>query len=163
MSEEIRIETIESQPVMAVTEKGAVEDIGTLMGNALKQVDEYLTNQNEEAVGPPFARYLKVDGNQMTFEAGYPVKELLIGTEKVRPGDLPVGEVASVIHEGSYDSLDQTHEILRHWIAGQEKVPAGAPWEVYLTDPNEEEDVSKWQTLVRWPVKAKVAGDDAAS
>ncbi len=158
MSDEISLETIDAQPTVAVTKRGPMAEVGKMMGEALKTADEYLREQGEEAVGPPFARYLSVEGESVTFEAGFPVKEPVAGNEVVRAAELPGGEVASVLHRGPYDSLDQTHELLKHWIDGQGRVPAGAPWEVYLTDPGEESDATKWETLVRWPVQVK-AGD----
>jgi AraC family transcriptional regulator len=31
--------------------------------------------------------------------------------------------------------------------------PAGAPWEVYVTDPGAEPDPSKWRTDIFFPVR----------
>jgi len=57
------------------------------------------------------------------------------------------------VHVGPYDTLSSTYEALQAWIETQGRTPATAMWEVYLTDPDQEPDPSKWRTEVYWPVE----------
>jgi hypothetical protein len=38
------------------------------------------------------------------------------------------------------------------WIEEQNRAPAGAPWEVYWTGPEEVPEPDQWKTEVVWPV-----------
>ena len=42
---------------------------------------------------------------------------------------------------GPYDALRQTWAALTEWMSSQGLQPAGAPWEVYVTDPGAEPDI----------------------
>jgi effector-binding domain-containing protein len=42
---------------------------------------------------------------------------------------------------------------LEAWIAEQGRRPAGAPWEVYWSDPREEPDSARWRTEIVWPIE----------
>lgn len=152
MSDQIKVETIEPQPVLSVVKKGPTTEISKLMGQALTEVLNYIANENLKAEGPPFARYLSV-GDEVEFEAGLPVNSDIEGNDRVKNSELPGGEVVSLLHIGSYDQLDTAHQMLKTWIKEQGREENGAPWEVYITDPEEEKDSAKWETLVRWPIK----------
>ena len=54
---------------------------------------------------------------------------------------------------GAYDSLPQTWSALTAWMSAHGLEPAGAPWEVYVTDPGAEPDTSKWRTDIFFPVR----------
>ena len=75
------------------------------------------------------------------------------GTERVRPGELPAGQVATVTHMGPYEQLGQTWSALMKWMEEEGLQAAGAPWEVYVTDPGEEPDQSKWRTDIFFPIR----------
>ena len=77
----------------------------------------------------------------------------LRGQAVSKPGELPAGTVATVTHMGPYDTLPQTWASLAEWIGSQGLQPAGAPWEVYVTDPGAEPDQSKWRTDIFFPVR----------
>ena len=88
----------------------------------------------------PFAIYHSMDGNTVDLECGMPVVSPMAGTDRIRAGELPAGTVATVTHMGPYEGLAQTWSALTEWMGSQGLQPAGAPWEVYVTDPG------KWPT-----------------
>jgi effector-binding domain-containing protein len=45
------------------------------------------------------------------------------------------------------------HDAIDKWMKANGKIAAGAPWEVYVTDPSAEKDTTKWLTEVIYPVK----------
>ena len=67
-------------------------------------------------------------------------------------GELPGGPAAITVHLGSYDGLAQTYDRLRDWIHEQGRDEGPAPWESYVDDPTEVEDVSQLRTEVCWPL-----------
>ena len=94
-----------------------------------------------------------MDGGAVDLECGMPVAAPLKGTDRIRAGELPGGKAATVTHTGPYDQLGQTWEKLMAWMKSEGLEPAGAPWEVYVTDPGREPDSSKWRTDIFFPVR----------
>jgi AraC family transcriptional regulator len=65
--------------------------------------------------------------------------------------ELPGGDAAVAIHAGAYERLEGTHAVVATWLEAQ-KLDAGAPWEVYVTDPGEKPDPADWRTEVVYPI-----------
>jgi effector-binding domain-containing protein len=84
--------------------------------------------------------------------------------ERVRARSLPAGEYVTAVYTGPYEGLrDATAELLawaEHngvvWEA--EPTTRGEAWgarvEFYLTDPDEEPDPSKWETLLAFQTRS---------
>ena len=70
----------------------------------------------------------------------------------MRADTLPGGTVAATVHHGPYDRLLDAYAALERWIEAQRLTRAGAPWEVYVTDPAEYPDPRDWRTEVFWPI-----------
>ena len=109
--------------------------------------------------GPPFSRYFAFGPDRVELELGVPLAEIpggpqraFDGAGRVQPGDLPAGQVAVGWHVGPYDTISVTYERLIAWVAEQGREPAGAMWEVYLTDPTAEPDPADWRTEVLVPL-----------
>ena len=76
----------------------------------------------------------------------------------MRPGELPAGRYARLIHVGPYGGIRGATAALQQWIKHQgqaleiEPTPAGdrvAGWvEFYPTDPRAEPDQSRWVTEI---------------
>lgn len=76
----------------------------------------------------------------------------MAGEDRGSAGTLPGGEVAATWHAGPYDTLAAAYGALEAWMEEQDRKPAGAPWEVYRTDPGETPDPAAWKTEVLWPI-----------
>jgi effector-binding domain-containing protein len=107
--------------------------------------------------GPPFFRYNIIDMERhLDMEAGVTVAATVEGDDVVTPGVLPAGRYATVTYVGHPQGLFMATKDLLEWGAGQglrwDTAPGehGEQWgsrlEFYLTDPNEEPDMSKWVT-----------------
>ncbi len=112
--------------------------------------------------GPPFFRYNVVDMERgLDMEAGVPVTATpdgngTDGDDVVTSGVLPGGRYAMVTYVGHPMGLMLATKELLDWGAAQglkwDKSPGaeGEQWggrlEIYLTDPSEEPDMSKWET-----------------
>ena len=112
--------------------------------------------QNGMAIaGQPFTRYLDWGPGLLTIEAGIPVADNTskapLGAD-VRADTLPGGWVATTTHAGPYDTLTEAHAAIQQWIEAEGHTAAGAPWEVYTTDPSDYPDPKDWKTEVFWPV-----------
>ncbi|MEP6963766.1 MAG: GyrI-like domain-containing protein, partial [Acidobacteriota bacterium] len=65
---------------------------------------------------------------------------------------LPGGSVATTMHLGPYEHLQDAYGALQQWMESEGFTPAGSPWESYVTDPGEHPDPKDWKTEVFWPV-----------
>ena len=101
----------------------------------------------------PLSVYFGMGGGEVDVECGIPTASSMEGEGRVRAGELPAGTVATVTHTGPYEGLGETWTALTGWMSSQGLVPAGAPWEVYVTDPGAEFDSSKWRTDIFFPVR----------
>lgn len=53
------------------------------------------------------------------------------------------------------DTLKGTYDEIDAWLKANAYEYAGAPREIYHSDPVKEKDASKWRTEIVWPVKKK--------
>ena len=64
-------------------------------------------------------------------EFGVGVTSPFTPTGNVQPVELPVGDVVTTKHRGSYADLGAAHEALLSWCRANARTPAGPRWEVY--------------------------------
>jgi effector-binding domain-containing protein len=107
--------------------------------------------------GAPFFKYNLIDmERELEVEAGVPVAAAVDGDDQVISGVLPAGRYATLTHVGHPSELVKVTGALLDWAATQglrwDMSPAdgGERWgcrlEIYLTDPSQEPDMSKWET-----------------
>lgn len=144
------------QPYVAIRQQVTMAGLGAL-GARLGEVAGWLGARGLAPAGPPFFRFNVIDMmRELEVEAGFPVAAVAEGDGKIVAGVLPAGRYATVTHTGHPDELlDVTRELLE-WAAGQglkwdmTKTERGERWgcrlENYLTNPEEEPDMSKWVT-----------------
>ena len=153
MTPEFRTKQIEAQPIAGIRTTTTMDKIAEVMGPLFGEVHGYLQQNGQAPAGMPFAIYHEMDGNTLDLECGMPVAAPVTGTDRIRAGELPGGTAATVTHTGPYDDLGQTWAALTAWMKSQGLEAAGAPWEVYVTDPGAEPDPSKWRTDIFFPVR----------
>ena len=102
----------------------------------------------------PLAIYHSMDGDTVDLECAMPVASPTAGTGRIKARELPGGgTAANVTHMGPYDNLRHTWSALTEWMKSEGLAGTGAPWEVYVTDPDAESDQSKWRTDIFFPVR----------
>lgn len=156
----VRIEatTVEPMKIMSVLDSCTSANISQKLGELYGEVGVALKKQNLNQAGAPFAVYHKVTTNpdgsmHFVIQAGIPVDKAGKTDGRVKYWETPAGNVVKAWHYGSYESTAQTHELMHNWITKNGKTIDGAPWEVYVTDPGNEPDQSKWLTEIYYPVK----------
>ena len=45
--------------------------------------------------------------------------------------ETPAGEAAVVVHRGPYNRMNEAHDAIRKWMAGNRRESAGQSWEIY--------------------------------
>lgn len=94
--------------------------------------------------------------HELEVEAGVPVDRAVEGDGDVVSGILPAGRYATLTHLGPPGELAQAARTLLDWAAAEgltwDMSPGetGERWggrlEIYLTDPSQQPDMSKWET-----------------
>lgn len=151
MSEFLLLER-KPQPTAVVRATIPVAEIPAFLGRAYEQVMQALRAQGGAPVGPPFAYYLGMPTATVDMEAGFPVAIPYSESGDVVPSELPGGNIASTMHVGPYERMVDTYNALMHWIDERGLVAGQSMWEIYLSDPQQEPDSSKWRTQIFWPV-----------
>ena len=140
------VEQRAAQPYVGIPESITMSTFDKVV-QRLDQLAIWMAAQGVEPSGPPFM-----------VEAGVPVGEPVAGDGDVVAGMLPAGRYATVTHTGHPDELIGVTGDLLAWAerAGLDfdrwDDPRGDAWacrvESYLTDPDEEPDMTKWETTL---------------
>lgn len=144
------------QPVLVVRRRIEPSELATTLAEVLGKIFAHAQQGGMALAGQPFTRYIEWGPGLWTIEAGLPVaapsNDSARADSEVRPDTLPGGLAATTRHAGSYDGLFRAHAAVQQWIEAQGLVAAGAPWEVYVTDPADYPDTKDWKTDIFWPL-----------
>lgn len=157
MAYSITKKEIPPQPMLVVRRRIKPSEVASTLGEVLGYVVQQVQQKGMALAGQPFTRYLDWGPGLLTIEAGMPVVSHAGGTApqaEVRADTLPGGWVATTTHAGVYDKLNEAHAAVQQWIEAEGLTTAGAPWEVYVTDPADYPEPKDWKTEIYWPIAA---------
>jgi effector-binding domain-containing protein len=80
-------------------------------------------------------------------EVGVEVAEAFEPTGRVVPSVLPAGQVATAVHRGPFDGLDEAHVAIKAWCLSHRHALTGVRWEIY---GDWREDPAELETTVRY-------------
>lgn len=151
----IEVTTFTSGPGLSVKDSVlATTGIGVFLEKYFPALFTYAMKNGGTPAGPPYAIYYNWNPEGMILmEAGIPLAEPIEGKNEIMAIETPGGKVVKAIHYGPYDESFIVHEALNQYIMVLKMEYNGAPWEVYVTNPCEEPDSSKWETIVCYPIK----------
>lgn len=164
MAYSITKKEIERQPVLVVRRRIKPSEVASTLAEVLGHVFQYAQINGMALAGQPFTRYLDWGPGLWTIEAGMPVLAhagAASSEGEVRADTLPGGWVAATTHAGPYEKLNEAHAAVQQWIEAEGLKAAGAPWEIYVTDPADYPDPQDWKTKVVWPIQAAVSSVSA--
>jgi len=154
MAIEIKEMSIEAQPALFAEGTCTLAEITAKLGELYGMITGVLGEDMEEATaGQPFAIYKQQDDGKIHIKAGIPVIDEYEDEGGVVFGAIEEGNVLMAIHMGPYEEVRGTYDAVKAYMEANNKEANGDPWEVYVTDPGEEPDQSKWITEVYYPVK----------
>jgi effector-binding domain-containing protein len=165
---EPQIEDRSEQPYVGIR-RDVTDGIAAVVDQAFPQLFAWLGEHGVTPSGPPFIRYLEVDhgGEPLEIEVAAPVAaDAPKGDDTVRPGTLPAGRYATLLHTGPYRSADvpdlgDSQAALRSWteeqgIATSRPSERGSSLpccvEHYRIGPPAEKDWTKWETELAYLV-----------
>lgn len=155
----VKIEEKLTQHFYAYTiyDSAKIQDLGAKLGYIFGEVSKFVEANKLQCTGVPFAIYHNWDmENYIRIEGGIPVSE----KTKKKPEqkniifkEFPTVKSLQVMHIGSYESSIVPHEEIDKYIEEYKLEKEGNCIEHYITDPSNEPDTSKWQTLIVYPIK----------
>lgn len=151
---DITTETTDEVPTIAGRRRVDRDRLSEAIGDILPAAYGLAMEKGLTMTGPPFVRYVSESAAFVEIEAGVPLTAAAgeIEAPELFASFLPDGKKATAIHEGSYDTLGETHAAVDRWINEHGHVASGGPWEVYLTDPGEFPNAEDWRTQIVWPI-----------
>lgn len=120
-------------------------ELPSFFDQAFQRLGGTLAQQGVVIIGPAFALYHAPVGETVDLEVGFPIGDHLTEVDGVRPGTLPGGRAAHLVHLGSYDGLGESWGKLTSWMTEQGHTPATL-WEVYVTEPSPDIDPTTLRT-----------------
>ena len=157
MSPAPEIVTRPEQPYVAIRTQVTMADLGTVVPPLNQEVFAWLGGRGVATAGAPFWKYNVIDmAGELEVEAGVAVAAAVAGDGQIMAGVLPAGRYATLTHVGHPSELMAATKDLLDWAAEQglswdvTSSENGDRWacrlEIYLTDPRQEPDMSKWVT-----------------
>lgn len=151
-----RFEIRPTQYYAAIRLRTTRRNLSTETPKLIAEVAKWLGKNRVAPGGPPLIRYLTISNDDtLDVEIGIGTSEPA-GGGKILAGSLPRGRYLTTIHQGPYDGLVNATASLLEWAEGNGVTwdnaagPTGTAWkarvEHYLTDPDEQPDMAKWET-----------------
>ena len=150
----IEVTTIASMPALSVKDSVKATDIGVFLETYFPQLYMYTIRQGGTPTGHPYAVYYSWDPEGLILmEAGIPLTEALEGEGVMMATKTPGGKVVKAVYYGPYEETAKVYNALEQYMNVLKIEKAGPPWEVYVTDPMQEPDPAKRETIIYFPVK----------
>jgi effector-binding domain-containing protein len=151
MDGEVMVRDREATLVVAKRTAVTLPEIGSVLGAAFGEV--YGSIGSLAPAGPPFVIYHGMPEGDRPFEIQVcaPVHHAVVPPAGWAVSELPAGAFVSLVHVGPYDGIGSAYENLVRWIPEHGMTIAGAPREVYLSDPATPPE--QIRTVVEFPVE----------
>ncbi len=152
-----KIEVIETKiaytPFLSIRLKCSETDIPKNIGECFEKISACIDHCGIKQVASPFVIYHghgKIYDMECAIPTNKPATEIMDG---IKAGELKASKVLKASFYGDYALTSQAHEAIDAYAKVNNKTITGAPWEVYITDPMEEKDTTKWLSEIYYPVQ----------
>ncbi len=147
-------ELLTIEPVITAVVKGTIspKEVRDFFDRSFSVLAEAIKSQGVSITGPAFGLYRGMPDETMDLEVGFPTDRPIEPDGSAEAGELPGGQVARLVHAGSYDRLSEAWQRLGAWIAEQGLTPGETYWEVYVTEPSPDMNPDDLRTELNWPV-----------
>ena len=129
---------IKNTPAMLVASRRVTvptnDQVPQYLDEAYKDVYSYVHEQGAKKTGPHFTLWHSSSDvyENEDVEAIVPIDRLLKGTDSVKVYELPSTQVATVVHQGSFEDFQQGHAAILEWIDANGYKIAGPYREIYI-------------------------------
>ena len=144
---------------MYTTTAARLGEVNSRAANMIEQVRLYMENNNISISGKPFVIYNRRDERNGTsiFSAAVPTPSQVITPDgsSVLNGYLPLQKVVKTTLKGNHKNAAEAWEKTYRYIEQNDLQvdPQGQAFEIYITDPAEEDNPALWITEIYIPVQ----------
>ncbi len=124
----LSVKTAEAQPTAVVAVATTWAEFPTLWPKLLDEVYGFVRGGGATQDGHNVMLYRDDVPN---VEVGVQVAGPFEPMGRVVPSVLPAGEVASTVHRGRYDALEEAHVAVKAWCGSHGHALTGVRWEIY--------------------------------
>lgn len=147
--------TTQPSTVLAIRDVISVDEFMRWWQRAFAELHDSLRDARGTRAGPDSALYsgefFELEQGEVT--AFVPIADRVEGEfGRAEVAEMPSVELAVMVHEGSYENLDQTYGALGLVVAERAIGVGGPIREQYLISPFDSTDESSYRTEVCWPV-----------
>lgn len=139
-------------PTIGIRRTVPMAEMQEFFGEAYGKLFHEIESAGLTVAGAAYGRYRGMPTDSYDVEAGVQLTEPAGSHDEFVAGNLPEVDAVEFMHVGPYDTLRESYESIAAWMAEQGIIPGAEMWEIYLSDPMEEPDSSKWETKIVWPV-----------
>jgi effector-binding domain-containing protein len=152
---EVEESTLPAMFALVIPGSATMEEMGEQMGMLYGKLMEEMTLQQLEMAGAPFSHDLSWDPETGVTEylAGLQVASMGRSTDEITAKKYKEIKVVQAIHSGPYPELGISYQKFMKYLGENQIEVTGESFEFYLTDPMQEPDVTKWQTIIAFPLK----------
>ena len=150
---DVHLQRIDPFSYIYITDSCAVQDIQQRKNMLFVELLIFAAKSGIELTVRPIVVYHRLDEKFAVFEVGMPVAAHTPVSGNIRFKTMPGGEKVVANYYGEYDTLEDGHNAIQHWLMRYRRKQDGVIWETYITDPTDEPDPNKWLTRIYYPVK----------
>lgn len=118
-----------------------------------KEVGETISKNGYTVAGAPFSIYHSYSPQQFDIEAGIPVNKSAKDFGRIKAGEIKTGKAIVAEYFGPYEGTEKAYLAIEEFLKKNNLSAIGAPWEVYMTDPESVSDPSQLLTLIYYRIK----------
>lgn len=152
MDYQFEVRDVPAMPVLFMKASCEVQEIFPTLGRILPRVFQSFVDVGVRPVGPPFCRYTSWRGSNCDLEGGILVDGLVSGVGEIEGGEIGGCKALYTVHQGSYSELHSAYEAMQKWMQENGRTAAGAPFDLYITDPGKVPNPADCKTEVYWPL-----------
>jgi effector-binding domain-containing protein len=120
--------------------------------NAYKQLIELCEKNDWQIDGIPFTIIYDRHDNYVEFDFAFKTEHSLNTPKDFISGSIPSGLYVTVTHYGVLNNLPASYALIENWIQQNEYSINGNPFIIYINDANTEEDSTKLESQIFYPV-----------
>lgn len=148
----MEIKEVENRKTIMIRTTTPMSSISDAMAEAFTKLAAHMGKNGIAFAGPPYAKYYNMDMEALDVEMGFPINSEAAVEGIIKIGELPAGKIASAVHHGPYDKLEETYIKLMEFVKGKGLETEEWMYEYYLNSPLEVKP-GELQTEICYPLK----------
>ena len=150
---DVHLQRTDTFSYIGITDSCALQDVSQRMSDLYSEILVFGVRSGVDMTNRPLAIYHRLDEKMAVFELGVPVDKRIPVTGRIQYKTMLGKEHVVANYYGSYETLEDGHNAIQHWLMRYRRKINGYPWEMYVTDPVIEPDTNKWLTRIYYPVE----------